>query len=92
MDNMTPIKEPKGPILGIIVIIVLLVVGGIYIFLNQRGASGLNDLATTTAETFDLGPESASTDLTTIKTELEATDLDSLDAELKNIDAELKTQ
>lgn len=91
MDNLTPTKEPKGPILGIIVIIILLVVGGIYIFLNQKGISGSN-LATTTAETIDLGPESTSTDLTTVKTELEATDLNSLDAELKDINAELKVQ
>ena len=90
MDTLSPEKEPKGPILGIVVIIILLIVGGLYIFMNERGTTG--NTASTTPETTDLGPESNSNDLGQVQAELEATNLNSLDAELKDINADLNTQ
>lgn len=88
---METTKEPKGPILGIIVIIILLVVGGIYIFMNQRN-SGLEVGDNPKPELIDLGPESTSINLDTVQSELESTDLGSLDAELNSIESELNAQ
>lgn len=79
-------KEPRGPVLGIIIIIILLVVGGIYVFLNQPTGPTEED---TVGAGIELGPESTSTDLSLVEAELNATNLNSLDAELKDINAEL---
>jgi hypothetical protein len=91
MDTLAPEKEPKGPVLGIIVIIILLVIGGIYIFMNESNSLP-GEMASTTPEAAALGPESTSTDPATIQAEVEATNLDSLDSELRGIADELNAQ
>ncbi len=92
MDNLSTEKEPKGPILGIIVIILLLIVGGVYIFLNQKNASLSGEMtATTPPSDIDLGPESTSTEATAVKQEINATNLNNLDAGVNDIQTELNT-
>lgn len=92
--------EPKksgalGPIIGIIIIVILVVLAGFYFWgrslekTMDEGATSMTDDGVTMKES-DIGtPLSTSDELDTIETDLNATVLESLDAELGNIDAEL---
>lgn len=81
-ENQTINVEPAssaGPIIATIIILAVIVLGALY-FWSQRDAveNGLNIDAT--IETIDTQSESDET--TSIEADLEATDVDSLDAEL----------
>ena len=64
--NMTSERESKGPVVGIVVIIILLILGGVYLWQSEAPAETPVDTATTTttitATTTDVGTQGTSTD------------------------------
>lgn len=99
MDNLgTSIpsgKESKGPIVGIVVIIVLLILGGVYLWQAQTPVEAPinnNGTATTTATSTDLETMGTSTDPADLEAEAKATDLNELEANLDEVSAEVEIQ
>ena len=96
MDN-DPRGEPKssvGPIVGIVIIIIVLVIGGLY-FWGQKLSTDDPDpeFSTSDSQTEELADTSDSDAVDDIDADLDAVgdeDLDALDAELGDIDAELE--
>lgn len=100
--NMTPPptmmqggNEPErkyGPLIGIIIIITLLVVGGFYLWGSQIAERANVE---TTEEVQDemtetLREQSTSDEVNAIEGDLEATSIESIDAELGDIESELE--
>lgn len=89
-------KKSFGPIFGIIIIVILIILAGFYFWGNQLEDTAREEATTeevggdvdTTSST-DIGePLSTSDEIADIEADLDATDLENLDAELENIDAE----
>lgn len=86
-----------GPVVGTIIIVAVLVIGGLYYWgaqLNKQVAvdetvTGEQIAAEPDASTEALGEQGTSDEVDAIEDDLNLTDLDDLDAELGNIDAEL---
>ena len=94
METHNKNPESVGPVLGIVIIIAILVVGGIFAFTNR-----INTANTLTADQIENTPDattealsvqSTSTNLNTIEADAKATNLDDLDTELDSIQNELK--
>ena len=87
---MNPNQESKGPLVGIVIIVLILVFGGVYLASTQRtDDASLLDLGQTATSTSEFGPESESTDLETLEAEAESTDFGTLEAELDGLEAEI---
>lgn len=88
MSGGAPEEKPKGssvgPVVGAIIIIVLIVLGGLY-FWGKKLAEAPTDEQTET-----LQDVRASDALADIEADLNATDLDSLDNDLSEVEAELE--
>ena len=86
-------KKPMGPIVGVIIIVIVLVFGGIYFW----GAKISKESAITAEEItaqedpalIKLQEQSTSDEIADIEADLDATDLEGLDAELEQIDQDL---
>jgi uncharacterized protein HemX len=105
-ENITPPapapeeKSSWGSAIGIILIIAIIIIGGLY-FWGQKIDERLSEFEAgdVTVEDILNAPDSqlealseeqsTSTDITDIEEDLDTTDLDNLDAELKAIEAEL---
>ena len=97
-QTSTPQKQ-MGPIFGIVIIVILLILGGFYFWGAQLSDdSQIQDKTEMTAEEItnqedtaleNLERQSNSDELSDIEADLNATDLDSLDSELDAIDLEL---
>jgi hypothetical protein len=88
MDNntmMNPQPEGNGPLVGIVIIVLVLLIGGIYLVTSQKqdGDVNIDDLATTTEQM------STSTSYEDIEADLEATTFNSLDADLNALEEEI---
>ncbi|MBI1999290.1 MAG: hypothetical protein HYS74_01375 [Parcubacteria group bacterium] len=87
-----------GPIVGIALIIIVLALGGFYFWgkeLVQQGdtaeiPAAADVLQEADAQLESLNQQGTSDEVQAIENDLTATDLDGLDAELKQIEAELK--
>ena len=88
-------EKSFGPLIGIVIIITLLVIGGIYYWLNLDIGAGRDEM---TAEEIlsekdpqleALQQQGSSDEVAAIEEDLQATDLEGLDAELEQIDQEL---
>lgn len=99
-SGQTPQKS-MGPILGIVIIVILLVLGGFYFWGTQIKDKSQVQEAEITAEDIanqedtvldNLNTQSASDEIGDIEADLDATDLESLDSELDAIDLELNFQ
>ena len=94
METHNKNPESVGPVLGIVIIIAILVVGGIFAFTNRLNtantltADQIENTPDATTET--LGTQGTSTNLVTIEADAQATDLNGLDTELDSIQKELK--
>ncbi|MBI2481952.1 MAG: hypothetical protein HYV76_00025 [Candidatus Vogelbacteria bacterium] len=85
--NLNPTQENSpGPLIGSILIIIILIIGGVYIF-KQNWIKPANTTPPTAEE---LKTQGTSTKLEDIKADIEDTNIDNLDAELEQIEAELK--
>lgn len=100
MENPVEHKDkPIGPAIGTIVIVLILIVGGFYIWGSRVDEKTKNlvdetksaeDILGEVDETADkLGQQSNSDEITDIEDDLSDTILEDLDKELENIDAEL---
>lgn len=93
MDTHPKNPESVGPVLGIVIIIAILVVGGIFAFtdrLNNTAPTPEEIEASSDPSALELTTYSTSTDIATLEAEAEATNLDNLDADLAEIEAELR--
>lgn len=97
MMNTTPPTQGEksvGPAIGIIIIIAVIVIGGLY-FWGQRATTKSNETNTTeTGATvqddqniIDLKNQSSSDEIDSIQADLEATDLDQLGSGVDSIEA-----
>ena len=84
-NTQTTNGESKGPAVGIIIIVVLLILAAVYMF-SQRGAE------ITDEQTEQLMDQSSSTEISDIEADIEATNLDDIDRELMDIEAELDSE
>jgi len=99
-EQQSPAPEEKGggvgPLIGIIIIVVVLVVGGFYYWgesLNEKPADEMTAeeiLEQEDAAADALGEQGASDEIGAIEEDLDATDLESLDQELSDIESELE--
>ena len=79
-------EESKGPTIGIIIIVLILLIGGIYIFTSREEISPVDEANPVADELLN---QSDSTEVTDIESDALNTNLDSLDTELQDIEAEL---
>lgn len=91
MESHTPLNPipSQGPVVGIIVVLIVLIVGAFYFFTRMWSSNVPTEfqMVTTTGDVpFD--PVSASDDPDAIARDLEAEDFSDIDAELDAIDAE----
>lgn len=102
-DNQPHLSSPKkegglGAVIGIIIIIILLALGAIYYFTAgidkiQNGQPSGNDAAMTPdEEAAALKDQGASTDLSSIEADVNATDLSGLDNASADFTSELQAQ
>ncbi|MEK7567606.1 MAG: hypothetical protein AAB513_01645 [Patescibacteria group bacterium] len=88
-------KTSAGPIIGSIIVVLVVVLGGLYLYGQQLGQKNLENVSpeeigtTIDQATLNLEKQGATDDLGEINADLNTTNLDNLDAELKGIDAEL---
>ena len=92
-------QKSMGPMLGIVIIVVLLVLGGFYFWGTQiKDKSQVQENAEVTAEDIanqedtaleNLNTQSTSDEIDDIEADLDATDLESLDSELDAFDQDL---
>ncbi len=89
MEQNTPLTPTpqQGPVVGIIVVIVVLIVGAFYFFTQLWSVNAPVETATTTADA-TFAPVSSSDDPDAIASDLQAEDFSNIDAEMNAIDAE----
>ena len=78
--------KPFGPLVGIVIIVIILILGGLY-FWGQRTGDGVISDQDTVVEALET--QSLSDEIVDIEADLDATDLESLDADLSAIEDEL---
>ena len=92
LGTLTPERESKGPVVGIVVIIVLLILGGVYLWQSKSVELPLNTSPTTDTGdelTNQLSNQGSSSNPEEITADVNATNLDGLDKELNQIGTEL---
>lgn len=92
LGTLSPEHESKGPVVGIVVIIVLLILGGVYLWQSKSVELPVdNGTAANTGDelTNQLATQGSSIDPQDITADVGATNLDGLDKELVQIGAEL---
>lgn len=94
MEQMQPSEKKRsfGPMFGIILVIILLVLGGFYLWgqkLNQEKVMTAEEILQQEDPLLsDIESQSSSDEISNIEDDLDAINLDDLDAELENIDQE----
>ncbi|MEX0918975.1 MAG: hypothetical protein WDZ85_03380 [Candidatus Paceibacterota bacterium] len=83
--NGPAMKESKGPTIGIIIIILILVLGGLYVLFGREGGLPTDENGQTEA----LLEQDSSTELDAIEADALNTELEGLDQELEDLEAEL---
>lgn len=86
-------KKPIGPIIGLIVILALILLGGIYFYSTSTypaldeniNTESTGDLEEEPVDNAAIESQSSSDDVTSIEADLEATNLDSLDGDFNEI-------
>ncbi|MDQ5958000.1 MAG: hypothetical protein QG665_341 [Patescibacteria group bacterium] len=90
MEELRSVDGTKGPMFATVIIIIVLLIGGATVFYGQFKKSrewqkAYNNAEITSEQTSKVAPTSTSTDLSTIETDLEVTDLSSLDADIDSL-------
>ncbi len=70
-----------GPVIGVIVILAIVVLGGLY-FWGQRSNDALLDDAAVDEVVESIGEQSEADDTSSIEADLDATDVENVDAEI----------
>jgi hypothetical protein len=89
-------EKKYGPLIGIIIIISLLIVGGLYLYGSQRAMaptdmpSGDQTMMETDPTLIKLESQGTSDEVGAIEADLGATSVDAVDAELNSLEAELE--
>lgn len=89
IPNQSIEKEAKGPIIGIVVIIILLILGGVYLWQSNTFAPAEQTVVSDDPMTQDLATQSTSTALEDIDADVSNTNLNNIDQELGQIGSEL---
>ena len=85
-----PEKKSAGPVFGIIIIVVLIILGGFYFWGTLSDSMSPAEIeAEVDAALEDLETQSTSDEVSDIEADLDSTLLDDLDKELEDIDLEL---
>ena len=102
MPEETPKPSSIGPLIGIIIVILVIVLGGLY-FWGQRVEKNADESMATKEGAMSEGSDTADTsielletqgssdEITDIEKDLDSTDLENLDQELELIESELDT-
>lgn len=85
LQDNAPDKKSSGPLIGIIIIIVVLLVGGLYFWMTKIATIPEETGTDTEAVVEQLSTQSASDEISAIEADLDATDLENLDAELDSL-------
>jgi len=90
----SPHKKPLGPVIGIIVIIVLVIFGGLYLWggiLSQKAMTPEEILNEEDTQLTELQTQGTSDEVADIEADLGTTDLEGIDAELEEIEQEFES-
>ncbi len=82
INQTAPAGQNNGPVVGIIIVIVVLLVGAFYFLGNLRGSMLPADETATTTEDGTVATTSDATDVDTLEADLNAESFDDIDAEL----------
>lgn len=93
-------KSSIGPVIGAIIIVLLLILGGLYVWgekLNQGDTpndQSLNEQydASQDAAVIQFKQQGSSDDLNSIEADIQSTNLDSIDSAANNVNASVNTQ
>lgn len=92
ISSFSPDQNPsKGPLVGAVIIIILLIIGGIYVINSKQGGTGTEATPTPT-ETVTAEPTpslSDSTDINDVEKDLGSAGTADLDASLKDMNSGL---
>lgn len=89
--NMQPVEGSNGPVIGIIVVIVVLIVGAFYFFTRINEIQDVPQELPLTDEEMAMTQTSDSDDVDAIEGDLEAENFDDVDAEMEALDAEFNS-
>ncbi len=94
----TPEKKSHGPLVGLSIIVILIVLGGIY-FLKEKADYGDTYLYDDTAYQYQnsedlqkIESQSSSDEISAIESDLQATNVDGIDSGFGNIESEFQAQ
>lgn len=93
-----PMSEPKksktawGPLIGLIIILILIIAGSFYFFRSEQQANNPENTSADNIENelMELQTQSQSDEVSDIEADLEATNLDNIDAEISMIEDEIE--
>lgn len=90
----TPGAKPVGPVIGVIIIVLVLTLGGLYFYgdqLNRKnGVMTPEEIRNASdASVTNLGQQGTSDETAAIEADLNATDLNNLDKELQDMEGQL---
>ncbi len=91
MDTNSNLPVPsQGPVVGIIVVIIVLIVGAFYFFTRLSNVNTLppTDTVDGASEDVSFAPTATSDEPAAIEDDLNAEDFNNIDAELESLDAE----
>ena len=97
-DNGMPLepqapKKQYGPLIGIIIIVVLLAIGGLYLWgMQLMKGDEMMPAAESDQVTEDLRNYNSSDDINAIEADLNATSIDNLDSGASEVEGELQVQ
>ncbi len=77
---MEPENKTNGALIGAIVILIILIIGGVYLFKNAKVPAPTPSAESDAQEILD--PQADATSSTEMEAELESVDLESLDSEI----------
>ncbi len=89
VENTGSDNGSKGPTIGIVIIILVLILGGVYVFSGRDDGSNNEPLPDQDAQEMELLDQGTSTEIEDIEADALDTDLEDLDQELEAIEQEL---
>lgn len=91
-NQIPPVKKSVGPMVGLVIVIILIVLGGIYFWKEMEYKKNDVGYDQNTDEMYAIQNQNDSDEINTIEADLEATNIDTIDSEINSIDTELQAQ